>query len=296
MALTREQFDQACAAEHRQLQLAHLQRLSYPQLQELLAADPARAACWIRSAAECGLAAAQLRLGRMLLEGTGIARDAPAALQWFERAAAQGDAAALNMVGRCLENGWGIGVDPVRAVALYQASARRGHDWGEYNLANMLFDGRGVPCDRARALHWYRRAARRGHGRAMNLLGRCLEEGWGCIADPAAAALWYQRSAATGYFRGQYNYAAVLAQHGHAAAAAVWYLRAATTGDQPIRRAIVRALGNATAAALCDARERIAVLVRGGYCRPPEARIVSPEIQPESSDARNTTILATSCG
>ena len=94
----------------------------------------------------------------------------------------------------------------------------------------------------------------------MNLLGRCLEEGWGCDPDPAAAAPWYQRSAATGYFRGQYNYAAVLAQHGHAATAAEWYLRAAEGGDQPIRRAIVTALRNVTDPALRDVRERIAAL------------------------------------
>jgi hypothetical protein len=164
------------------------------------------------------------------------------------------------MVGRCLENGWGSDADPVRAAAQYEASARRGHDWGEYNFANMLFDGHGVAADRVRALHWYRRAARQGHGRAMNLLGRCLEEGWGCDPDPSAAVLWYQRSAQTGYFRAQYNYAAVLAQHGHAAAAAAWYLRAAAGGDQPIRRAIVQALSNATDPALCSARTRVAAL------------------------------------
>ncbi len=94
----------------------------------------------------------------------------------------------------------------------------------------------------------------------MNLLGRCLEEGWGCNPDAAAAALWYQRSAATGYFRGQYNYAAVLAQHGHAVAAATWFLQAAAGGDQRIRRAIVTALSNATDPALCNARERVAAL------------------------------------
>lgn len=260
MALTREQFDQASAAEERQLRMAHLQRLSYRELQQLLGGDPVQAATWIRSAAECGLAAAQVRLARMLLEGTGVPRDARAALGWFERAAAQGDAAAMNMVGRCLENGWGTAADLRRAAAQYAASAREGHDWGEYNFANMLFDGRGVSRDRVRAIGWYRRAALQGHGRAMNLLGRCLEEGWGCDPDPRAAARWYQRSAASGYFRGQYNHAAVLAQHGQAAAAADWYLRAAAGGDQPIRCAILRTLSNATDPALCSVREHIAAL------------------------------------
>jgi TPR repeat protein len=257
VALTREQLTQANALEDRQQRMARLQQFSYRELQGLLG-DPAAAAVWIRSAAECGLAAAQLRLGRMLLTGTGVALDAQAAVDWFQRAAAQGDADAMNMVGRCLENGWGIAVDLVRAAAQYQSAAQRGYDWGEYNFGNMLFDGRGVACDRKLAQDWYRRAARQGHGRAMNLLGRCLEEGWGSDPDPIAAAVWYQRSAETGYFRGQFNYAAVLAQHGQATAAASWYLKAATGGDQAIRGAIVTALSNATHPTLCATRARIA--------------------------------------
>jgi TPR repeat protein len=262
MALSREQLAQAYAAEERQLRIAQLQRLSYRELHQLLAGDPAEAASWVRSAADCGLVAAQLRLGRMLLEGTGVPLDAAAALSWFQRAAARGDAEAMNMVGRCLENGWGTTADTVQAAQHYRASAQRGHDWGEYNFANLLFDGRGVPRDRTLALQWYRRAARRGHGRAMNLLGRCLEEGWGCDPDPIAALLWYERSAGTGYFRGQFNYAAMLAQHGHAAQAASWYLKAAAGGDRAIRGAIVTALTNATAPALHAARRRVLALCR----------------------------------
>ncbi len=258
MALTPEALARAHAAEDSLLRVARLQQLSYEKLQEILSGDPAQAAVWIRAAADCGLAPAQLRLGRMLLEGTGVSVDAPAALGWFTRAAAQGDAEAMNMVGRCLENGWGTAADLTQAAAQYQSSARRGYDWGEYNFGNMLFDGRGVARDRKLALHWYRRAALRGHSRAMNLLGRCLEEGWGCDPDPASAALWYERSAQLGYFRGQFNYAAVLAQHGHATAAASWYLKAAEGGDHAICCSILTALRNATDPVLCTARARIA--------------------------------------
>jgi TPR repeat protein len=261
VGLTREQFTQASAAETSRLRLARLQQLNYRQLQELLAGDPIQAALWIRSAADCGLAAAQLRLGRMLLAGTGVARDATAALRCFERAATHGDAEALNMVGRCLENGWGTPPDLGRAAQRYAASARGGYDWGEYNFANMLFDGRGVSADRGLAVYWYQRAARQGHGRALNLLGRCLEEGWGCDPDPLAAALCYERSAEAGYFRGQFNYAAVLAQHGQSAAAAAWYLKAADGGDRGIRGAILTALRNVLDPDLRAVRVRVAALL-----------------------------------
>ena len=262
MALSSEQLARAYAAENDQLRVTQLQRLTYRELEQLLSGDPAEAAAWIRSAADYGLIAAQLRLGRMLLEGKGVPLDRAAALAWFRRAAARGDAEALNMVGRCLENGWGSEPNAAQAAEQYRASAERGYDWGEYNFANLLFDGRGVPCDRRLALHWYHRAAAQGHGRAMNLLGRCFEEGWGCGADPLAALSWYERSARSGYFRGQFNYAAVLAQHGHAEAAAGWYLQAAAGGDPALRGAIVTALTNALAPALQAARRRVVAMCR----------------------------------
>jgi hypothetical protein len=96
----------------------------------------------------------------------------------------------------------------------------------------------------------------------MNLLGRCFEEGWGCSPDPVAALQWYERSARSGYFRGQFNYAAVLAQHGHAEAAASWYLQAAAGGDRAIRGAIVTALTHVTAPALQAARRCVLAMCR----------------------------------
>ena len=87
-------------------------------LRALLAGDPAEAAPWIESAARYGLAEAQLRLGQMLLDGLGVAKDNSAALTWFMRAAHRGAAEAMNMVGRCHENGWGTPVDLAVAAHL----------------------------------------------------------------------------------------------------------------------------------------------------------------------------------
>lgn len=243
--------------EESQQRLERLARMSSGSLHALLAGDPAESAVWVRSAAECGLAAAQLRLGRMLLAGMGMERDERAAFGWFARAAAQGDAEASNMVGRCHENGWGVPVNLERAAASYHASARGRHDWGQYNYGNLLFDGRGVPPDRPQALRWFLLAASQGHGRAMNLLARCLEEGWGCRRDIGEAAYWYERSARSGYFRGQFNYAMLLAQRGLPEPAAEWLWNAAASGDAKIREAIAVALTTATAPALRRVRARV---------------------------------------
>jgi uncharacterized protein len=59
---------------------------------------------------------AQLCYGRMLLEGTGVAKDPPAALAWFSRAAQRGDVDAVNMLGWCVDNGWGTPEDAHEAL------------------------------------------------------------------------------------------------------------------------------------------------------------------------------------
>jgi uncharacterized protein len=95
--------------------------MSHYELRALLAADPA--AIWVTAAAEYGLPAAQLWLGRMLLEDFGVVKNQALALYWFNRAADQLDAEAMNMVGRCHENGWGTPADLGQAAHWYQLSA-----------------------------------------------------------------------------------------------------------------------------------------------------------------------------
>ncbi len=250
MALTQAQFERASAMEESQQRLERLSRMSYGSVKALLTGDPLEAASWVRSAAECGLIAAQLRLGRMLLDGAGLARDPRAAFEWFARAASRGDAEALNMAGRCHENGWGVPVNLHRAAVSCRASAEGGHDWGQYNYGNLLFDGRGVSPDRSEALRWFLAAACQGHGRAMSLAGRCLEEGWGCRRDLEEAAYWYEQSARSGYFRGQFNHAVLLTERGLPDEAADWFRRAAACGDAGIRRAIAAAIATAAHPAL----------------------------------------------
>jgi TPR repeat protein len=267
VTLTRAQFERAAALEASQQRLEQLQRMSYRELSLLLTGDPAEAAVWVHSAAEYGVPAAQLRLGRMLLEGNGVRRDEREAFLWFARAADQGDAEGMNMAGRCHENGWGVAVDLELAAARYQSSADAGHDWGEYNFGNMLFDGRGIARDCERALFWYLRAANQGHGRAMNLAGRCFEEGWGCTKSPAEAAHWYRRSAESGYFRGQFNYAVMLTEQGHGASAAEWFWKAVVGGDADIRHAIAAIVAGASDPALAGLAADQKTSVRGAFQR-----------------------------
>jgi uncharacterized protein len=225
-----------------EISVSRLQRMTPIELEALFSGDQAEAARWVQLAATHGLAAAQVRLGRMLLNGAGMAEDKAAALAWFKTAARSGDAEAMNMAGRCHENGWGAPKDNAVAADWYRRSAAGGHDWGEYNYANMLFDGLGIPADLPQALDWYLKAAAQGHSRAMNQAARCHEEGWGTAKDHAVAAEWYRKSAEGGYFRAQYNYATLLSALRRFPEAAHWFGKAAEAGNLEIRRRIGREL------------------------------------------------------
>lgn len=74
------------------------------ELSQAFAGD--EAVDWLEAATACGLVEAQLKLGRMLLTGDGVACDRRAAFACFISAAGGGNAEARNLLGRCFENGW----------------------------------------------------------------------------------------------------------------------------------------------------------------------------------------------
>jgi TPR repeat protein len=193
------------------------------------------AGAWVGAAAACGIAQAQLRLGRMLLEGRGVAQDRLAAFSCFRAALSSDSPEAHNMVGRCYENGWGTAIDRAKAAWHYRRAAEAGLDWAQYNLGHMLLSGDGVAQDRDAAFGFYSKAAAQGHARAMNLVARCLENGWGVARDDDAARDWYRRSALGGYFRGAYNYATLLAAEGCRIGARHWFAIALETAPEPTR-------------------------------------------------------------
>jgi TPR repeat protein len=221
--------------------VAALTMMAPEQLAALLSGEDA--APWVEAAASCGVIEAQVRLGRMLLEGKGVARDERAAFACFLCAAEAGDTDARNMLGRCYENGWGTARDMDRAAQHFRIAAEAGLDWAQYNLAHILLD----TGQRDEAFAMYMRAASQGHVRAMNLVARCCEEGWGTERDPQAAREWYRRSAEGGYFRGAYNYATILAREGQMAEAKTWLERAASDAPQATRETILRALAQISA-------------------------------------------------
>lgn len=129
---------------------------------------------------------------------------------------------AINMVGRCLDQGWGVAKSPHLAAPWFRKAAEAGLDWGMYNLATLLALGSGVPEDRHEAFLWLRRAADLNHAKSMNLLGGFYEDGWTVQRDMNVARGLYHAAAVAGDFRGQFNYARMLAAEGDVDAALRW--------------------------------------------------------------------------
>lgn len=199
------------------------------EIERLLKCDPAAAVECARAYAERGEPQLQLLLGQLLVNGVGTLRDLHEALRWFRAAAHARVPMAMNMVGRCHENGLGTPVDYVKAAHWYHRAATFDCDWAIYNYAHLLANGRGVTKDRGAAFLWFKLAASRGHARAMAFLGQYYENGWETPVDRDRAFSWYKRSAEAGDYRGQCNYASVLAEHGRIEKALSWLRLAVTT-------------------------------------------------------------------
>lgn len=228
--------------------VAALTMMSASELNTVLSGDDA--APWVIAAANSGIPEAQVRLGRMLLSGEGMAKDEYAAFAWFTRAAETGDVEGNNMLGRCYEGGWGTAQDFAKAAEHYGIAVQAGHAWAQYNLGHLYLDGNGVARDVDWAFVLYMRASEQGHIRAMNLVARCYEQGWGTQRDAAAARNWYRKSAEGGYFRGAYNFATMLAADGDIADAAHWFAQAIATAPEPTRGNMVASLSKHPHAAL----------------------------------------------
>ena len=165
--------------------VAALTMMSAEDLHAAIGGDGA--AAWIGAAALCGLAQAQLRLGRMLLEGEGVTQDRQAAFARFLAVADSGDAEAHNMLGRCLSKMAGAPASTARRAVHYRIAAEAGLDWAQYNLGTCCWPAMAWHATARRRSAWYGKAAAQGHVRAMNLVGRCLENGWGVARDPVHA-------------------------------------------------------------------------------------------------------------
>ncbi|HEY8064201.1 MAG TPA: tetratricopeptide repeat protein [Methylosinus sp.] len=191
-------------------------------------------------------AAALTLIGRLYLDGQGVAPDRAGAMQWFRRAAdaggrdaayffgaaaltghdtpkdhglaraylekAQDHPAALELLGEAALENDGKEPDFARAIAYFRRAATLENSDAAYALALLYKNGRGVPADPAEAAIWLRKASEAGHTAAMVEFAIMEFNGAGVARDRDHAVTLLRKAAAAGNVVAQNRLARLLAE------------------------------------------------------------------------------------
>ncbi len=147
----------------------------------------------LQYAASGGHAASAWRLGRMYMEGEGVARSDLKAFETFRQITitrreegpnspdARFISSAFVAMGNYLVEGIPntyVRPDPGKAVELYfYAASTFGDADGQFRLGRMLLEGKGAPRDPRQAARWLQLAASKSHHQAQAVLGHMLFTG-----------------------------------------------------------------------------------------------------------------------
>ncbi len=163
-----------------------------------VARNPAKAAKYLRKAAEQGLPRAECLLGLAYANADGVKLNKAEAAHWLQKAADQGLAEAQFDLGMCYANGDGVAKDAIKAAEWYRKAADQALPDAECELGNCYLEGNGVPEDIPEGVKWTRLAAEQGFAQAENALGLCCMDGKGVAKDYVQAYKWFDLAAAAG--------------------------------------------------------------------------------------------------
>jgi hypothetical protein len=147
--------------------------------------------------AEQGNALAQHRMGFAYLRGMDeLTPDAEKAFYWFHQSAKQEYAAAQVKVGEMYHQGTGVSEDFSQTIYWWSQAAEQGHYESQVKLGWIYFYGIVEKQNFSEAIHWWRRAAKDSCGpEAQERLGFMYYTGKGVTQDYAQAADWYRKAA-----------------------------------------------------------------------------------------------------
>ena len=130
-------------------------------------------------------------LGRRLIQGTDIPKDAQAGTGWLMRAAELGSAQSAFNVGVMYERGFVVERDSGKAAEWYRRAADADLAVAKHNLALLLREGKGVPRDGKAAIALLKSAARQGMAASLFSLGDIYDRGDAAPRDPVEALAWF---------------------------------------------------------------------------------------------------------
>lgn len=168
--------------------------------------DYAKAAQYMRQAAELGYAFAQNDLGSYYAKGLGVPQDFQEAAKWYRKAAEQGDSLAEFSMGRICSQGRGVPKDIQESLSWYKKAAAQNQPDALVALGDLYLDGtEGLKSEPGEALKYFQKAVEHGRVGALNSLGFLYENGLGVARNPERAADCYREAALKGDPRGQMN-------------------------------------------------------------------------------------------
>lgn len=130
-------------------------------------------------------------LGRRLIQGADVPKDAQAGAGWLMRAADLGSAQSAFNVGVMYERGFVVERDSAKAVEWYRRAADANIAAAKHNLALLLRDGKGAPRDTTAAIALLKSAARQGMAASLFSLGDIYDRGDAAPRDPVEALAWF---------------------------------------------------------------------------------------------------------
>ena len=189
---------------------------------------------WWTKAAEQGYEYAQRNLADCYLEGKGTLINYAKAVYWYRKAAEQGNHDSLYKLGYCYYHGYGVEQDYAEAVQYWTQAAEQGHVLAQNSLGKCYFKGQGVRLNETEAVRWFREAAKKNLSDAQFNLGWCYNWGRGIGEDRAEAVRWYRKAAEQGHAEAQYRLANCYdwgeGVRQDRAEAVKWYRKAAAQG------------------------------------------------------------------
>ncbi len=120
------------------------------------------------------------------------------AVELYDEAANQGVVEAQLQLGYLYLNGSGVDKNLARAFSLFKKAAEQDDVNGQLQLGMMFDNGLGVPRDYGEAAFWYDKAARQNSANAQITLGLMYAVGQGVPQDNVMAHVWLNLASAQG--------------------------------------------------------------------------------------------------
>jgi hypothetical protein len=150
--------------------------------------DYPRAYSYFHPLAEAGNREAQRELGFLLMQS--CYGDRSPALRWIGKAAEAGDVPAAATLGRLYMNGDGVAQSDATAFSWLLRAGKAGDASAQANLGVLYLNGRGVSLDRYQGIVWLVRAAEQGEAIALVAIARAYSQGIALPKDERRALFW----------------------------------------------------------------------------------------------------------